>query len=240
LVSAVGPSSVSTLADYAAFSTQLNAVKPSATQMASYNPTNTQLACPSVSPGFWAAAQALPPKPDTNVCSCMVSSLTCTAKAGLDTASIGTLFATVCATPGACANIIGNATTGVYGAFSMCNATERLANAFNTYYNGLTAANKATGCDFGGNATLVAKPVVAASCSVAISAATSSAAVANAAAATGGSGSGSGSSAGAASSTSKKSDGGDAIVGASLGLGKYFGVGFSLIAGFSGMGMLLL
>lgn len=238
LVSAVSPSSVSKLADYAAFSTQLNAVSPSATQASAYTPTNSAQACPTVGAN-WSAAQQLPPKPDANVCACMVASLTCSAKPGLSDDTVGALFAQVCGTKGACDNIVGNATTGVYGAFSMCNATERLSNAFNTYYNGLNAANKATGCDFGGNATLNSKPVAAASCSSIVSAASSSAAVANSAAATGGTAPAA-SGAGAASSTSKKSDAGDAIVGASLGMAKYFGVFFAIMAGFSGMGMILL
>jgi hypothetical protein len=235
LVSVANPSSVSTLADYAAFSTALNAVKPSATQAASYSATNSALSCPTVGAN-WAAASVLPPTPDPNVCSCMVSTLSCTTKAGIADLAVGQLFSTVCGLPGnPCKNVIGNATTGVYGAFSMCNATERLANAFDAYYGSLSGSNKATGCDFGGNATIVSnKPAVAASCSSAIASAT-------AAAASGGSSSGGSSGGGAAASSStKKSDAPDSIVGASLGLTKYFTVGFALVAGFSGMGMILL
>jgi len=240
LVSVVNSATVSPLSDYAAFSTALNAVKPSATQSASYTPSNSPLACPAVGSN-WAAASVLPPTPDSNVCSCMVSSLECTTKSNIDTTAVGQLFATVCGLPGnPCQNVIGNATTGVYGAYSMCNATERLANAFNTYYGSLSGSNKATGCDFGGNATIVSKPQVAASCSSAIASATSAAAAASSAAGTGGSGSGSSGSGAAASSSTKKSDAPDSIVGASLGLTKYFTVGFAMIAGFSGMGMILL
>ncbi|EPE30783.1 (Trans)glycosidase [Glarea lozoyensis ATCC 20868] len=235
LVSVVNSASVSPLSDYAAFSTALNAVKPSATQSASYTPTNSALSCPTVGAN-WAAASVLPPTPNTNVCACMVSSLSCTTKSSIDDLAVGQLFSTVCGLPGnPCKNVIGNATTGVYGAYSMCNATERLANAFDTYYQGLSATNKATGCDFGGNATLVSKPAVGASCSSAIASATAAAG----AAASGGS---SGSSSGGASSSAStsKSDAPNSIVGASLGLTKYFTVGFAMIAGFSGMGMILL
>jgi len=236
LVSVVNSATVSPLADYAAFSTALNAVKPSATQSASYSPTNSALSCPTVGAN-WAAASVLPPKPDSNVCACMVSGLTCRAKANIPDMAIGELFSSVCGLPGnPCKNVIGNATTGMYGAYSMCNATERLANAFDTYYASLSGQNKNTGCDFGGNATVVSKPQVAQSCSAAIASATSAAAAG--ASAAGGSGGGS-SGNGAASSTSK-SGSPESLVGASLGLTKYFTVGFAMIAGFSGMGMILL
>ncbi|KAG9228656.1 Glucanosyltransferase-domain-containing protein [Amylocarpus encephaloides] len=234
LVSALNPSAVSTLADYTALSTQLNAAKPTAVQSGSYNPSNSALACPPVASN-WAAASVLPPTPDANVCECMMASLSCTAKAGLDGASISSIFGTICA-PNfgggqACKNIVGNATSGIYGQYSMCNATQRLANAFDTYYNSLDAQNKATGCDFGGNATTT-KPAAVASCGAVLSSASASASAAATAA-------GAAPDGGSAASTTKKSEG-QPIMGASLGLGIYFTVGFSLLAGFSGLGMILL
>ncbi|CAG8953087.1 hypothetical protein HYFRA_00003282 [Hymenoscyphus fraxineus] len=232
LVTAINPSAVSTLADYAPLQTQLASAKPNGVEMGAYNPTNSAQACPPVASN-WNAAEKLPPTPDKGVCACMMSTLACQAKTSIDKESFGPLFAQVCGYDGGkpCANIVRNTTTGVYGAYSMCNATEQLSNAFSTYYASLPAADQAKGCDFGGNATVV-KVSAQSSCSAVLSSAT--------AALPGGSGGSGGSGSGAASSTTKKSDGG-MVVGASLGLGKYlFAIGFTLVAGLSGMGMILL
>lgn len=226
LASVVSPSSVSLLADYSAFSTQIHAATPTGVNSASYTPTNTVgQACPTIDAN-WQAASVLPPTPNADVCSCMVKSLTCVAAATVNTDSIGTLFGEVCGFIGgkACAGIARNTTTGTYGAYSMCNATEQLSNAFDTYYK--LQGNAADACNFNSNAVLV-KPVnAAASCSSIIAAATS----ANPVSATG---------TGAAATTSKgKSDG--VSMSASLGLGKYFAVTFTVVAVFSGFGMILL
>ncbi|RDL42426.1 uncharacterized protein BP5553_02405 [Venustampulla echinocandica] len=228
LASVVNPSSVSTLADYAAFSTQIGSVAPKATNMASYNPTNTATsACPTVGTN-WNAASSLPPTPNKDACACMMSSLSCQAKASIDPLAIGPLFGQVCGYNGgkACAGIARNTTTGEYGTFSMCNATEQLSNAFNAYYNSISGSDKSKACDFGGNATVVTPASAASSCSSVLSSAS--------AAVTGG-----GSSNGQGASSSKKSDAAG-IVGASLGIGTYAMVGFTLMATFSGMGMILL
>ncbi|KAH6669485.1 beta-1,3-glucanosyltransferase [Halenospora varia] len=229
LVSVSG-GSASTLADYNAFSSQIKTVSPSATQMSAYSPTNTAgSTCPTVGTN-WNAAANLPPTPDKGICSCMMSTLTCQAKSSIDPTAYGALFAQVCGyNNGApCNGINRNTTTGKYGAYSMCNATEQLSYAFNAYYNSLSGSNKAQGCDFGQNATIVSANA-ASTCSSVLSSAT--AAASNGV--LGGSGSG------AASSTSKKSDGAP-LVGATLGMGPYFVVGFTLIATISGAGMILL
>lgn len=230
LVTAVNPSSVSTLADYAPLQTQLASAKPSGVEMGSYTPANSALACPPVASN-WAAASVLPPTPDKGVCACMMSTLGCQAKTSIDKESFGPLFAQVCGYNDGkpCASIVRNTMTGTYGAYSMCNATEQLSWAFNAYYSSLPTSDQSKGCDFGGNATVV-KVSAQSSCSSVLSSAT--------AALPGASGGSAGS--GAASSTTKKSDGGE-IVGASLGFGKYmFAVGFTLVAGLSGMGMIML
>jgi len=226
LVSVVNPSSVSTLADFAAFSSQIHAASPTGVNSASYTPTNTVgQACPTVDAN-WQAASVLPPTPNQSVCSCMVNSLSCVAAGTISTESIGTFFGEVCGYIGgkACAGIVRNTTTGTYGAYSMCNATEQLSNAFDTYYK--SQGSVASACNFGGNAAVV-KPIGAASsCSSIIAAATSANPVATGT--------------GAAATTSKgKSDGGMSMS-ASLGLGKYFAVAFSVVALFSGFGMVLL
>lgn len=61
----------------------------------------------------------------------MVSGLTCAPKSTVKAADYGDLFSFLC--PGAsCDGINGNGTTGVYGAFSMCNSVDRLAWAMNS------------------------------------------------------------------------------------------------------------
>ena len=88
----------------------------------------------------------------------MVQNLTCVAKAGLTDDAITTLFAVACAPVNGvsqCGGISANGTTGVYGAYGMCNATDQLSWAFNAYYMEQLSANSANtdACDFGGNAT---------------------------------------------------------------------------------------
>jgi 1,3-beta-glucanosyltransferase GAS1 len=228
-------SSVSELADYGTFQTAIAAVSPSGVSKGSYNPSNTQAACPPVGTN-WNAATPLPPTPNTDVCSCMVSSLKCAAKPGVSSDIVGLLFNDVIYSKNSGftnnSGIVVNTTSGTYGPYSGCNATEKLAWAMNAYY--LAQNSVATACDFGGNATIVSNPSAASTCSSVIAAATS----ANSGTSPG-TGSGSGSGSGAASSTSKKSEGG-MTVGASLGISTTFMVGFTMLAAFSGAGMILL
>lgn len=225
LVSAVA-GSASTLADFGAWQTAIAAVSPSAVNAASYNPTNTVgQACPATASTWAVAASPLPPTPNAAACSCMMSSLTCVASGTLNGTVIGQLFGQVCGYPGnPCAGVAKNVSTGVYGAWSMCNATEQLSNAFDTYYKG--QKSDASACNFGGAASLVKAAGAASSCSSVIAQATASNPV-----------SGSG---GGAASTSKKNDASGMTYGANPWVGKVFAVGFTVTALLSGMGMILL
>ena len=111
--------SVSTLADFNYLSSQIAAATPSGVNSASYNPTNTAAAsCPSVG-SDWAAASALPPTPNRQLCQCMYSALTCVPHNVADDAA-GELFGTVCGlgeAQGVCAGISSNTSTGTYGAY---------------------------------------------------------------------------------------------------------------------------
>lgn len=154
LVSVSG-NSVSTLADFGYLSRQIAAVTPSSVNSADYNPTNTAAAaCPSVG-SQWAASNDLPPTPNRELCQCMYSALTCVPH-DVSLEEAGDLFGTVCglgANSDVCAGITNNATTGNYGAYGMCNATEQLGWALNAYYLAQTGNNRASACDFGGSAT---------------------------------------------------------------------------------------
>jgi hypothetical protein len=133
--------------------------------MADYNPTNTAAAsCPAVDATWAAVATPLPPAANTAACSCMMDTLGCTVNTDkVDEEDFGDLFGVVCGYKSGkyCEGITRNATTGTYGAYGMCNATEQLAFAFNQY----ALANKNGGCDFSGSATTkVAAKTTSGSC----------------------------------------------------------------------------
>ncbi|KAF4627289.1 hypothetical protein G7Y89_g10865 [Cudoniella acicularis] len=152
LVSISG-TTASKLPDFTALSNQLASATPSSTLSSDYTVTNTVAqACPATGTA-WAAASALPPIANSDVCSCMVSSLTCIANTGLSGNETATLFSTVCGLDAnACAGIAANGTTGVYGAYSMCSSYQQLSFAFDQYYQSQNKAS--TACSFGGNAKI--------------------------------------------------------------------------------------
>jgi hypothetical protein len=116
-------SSVSTLADYGAWKTEIAAISVPTVTMSAYNPTNTAAqTCPPLASTWDVAPTGLPPTPDANVCSCMMSSLSCTVADGLSAEQIGNLFGVVCGFNNgtACADITKNTAAGIFGAFSMC------------------------------------------------------------------------------------------------------------------------
>jgi hypothetical protein len=120
--------------------------------MAEYNPTNTAAKCPDLDATWAAVATPLPPAANAEACSCMMDTLGCTVNTNkVNSENYGDLFGVVCGYKSGkyCAGIARNATTGSYGAYGMCNATEQLAFAFNQY----ALANSNGGCDFSGSAT---------------------------------------------------------------------------------------
>ena len=175
---------------------QIAQVSPTGVNSASYSPSNSPQACPTQN-ASWEAVTSLPPTPNTAICSCMVSNLTCVAKSTLSSNDIESQFNYICASSQGnnCLGITANASTGVYGAYSMCNDTERLSYAFNQYYLDQTATNtqNTNPCDFSGAAQKVS-PKIASGCNSVLSQAGASGtgSITNAPSATGGS-SGSGS-----------------------------------------------
>jgi hypothetical protein len=127
----VSGNSVKTLTDYNNLKTQLASVTPTGVNSASFTPTNTALqSCPATGTD-WQASPTLPPTPNEELCSCMVESLGCVAKSSVAETDYADLFSYVCGGKADCTGINGNATTGEYGAYSMCNSTQRLSWAFN-------------------------------------------------------------------------------------------------------------
>ena len=151
------------LPDYTQFASQIASATPSGVQSGSYNPTNTAAqSCPTVG-SEWAASSNLPPTPNEQLCSCMVSNLTCVANDNIADEAISDLFGYICGkNADYCAGINANGTKGVYGAYSMCGAQEQLSFAMNSYYVGQNSNSDA--CSFGGNATTTS-PNVNSQCS---------------------------------------------------------------------------
>lgn len=161
LVSVASGGSVNTLADFNSLSSQIASVTPTTVASSTYTPTNTvPRDCPSLQTGYWQATSSpLPPSPNSQLCSCMLEGLSCTTKAGITDAAVGELLNYICSPDvedgkDLCGGIASNATTGVYGAYSMCTGAQKLAFVINNYYNAQSTANKATACDFNGNATI--------------------------------------------------------------------------------------
>lgn len=93
----------------------------------------------------------------------MVASLACVAKSSLSADDIGTLFGQVCTTAKTCVGIATNATSGSYGAYSMCTAPDKLSYALNSYYSQNGKGSSA--CDWGGKAQVVSPQATNSTCS---------------------------------------------------------------------------
>ena len=141
------------LPDYTALSSQLASATPSGVQASRYKPSNSPRSCPNID-NTWKASVQLPPSPNQRLCDCMFANLTCVAKAGISSEDIQTNFDFICNPKlgNYCGGVDTDAEKGVYGAYSMCNATQRLSFAFNAYYEDQTASNPENNnpCNFKG------------------------------------------------------------------------------------------
>ncbi|EED18077.1 1,3-beta-glucanosyltransferase, putative [Talaromyces stipitatus ATCC 10500] len=172
LVSLQG-SSVSTRSDYNSFSTEIAKATPSGVVSASYTPTNTALqACPTVD-SVWKASSSLPPTPNEALCNCMVASLSCVVSDNVDSKNYGQLFDLIYGfgDTSYTAGISANATSGKYGAYSMCAVKDQLSWALNAYYQVQSAkGNGNNACDFSSSATTQAATTSGSSCSTMLAA----------------------------------------------------------------------
>ncbi|KAH8914581.1 carbohydrate-binding module family 43 protein [Atractiella rhizophila] len=123
-------------------------------------------ACPTMNEN-WIASNEIPPSPDLSISACLVEntfSSGCVVRPSTNPIIVGELIDYVCQQQGVtCADIAGNATTGVYGKVSWLSPQDKLSYLFTQYYEGQKRA--ADACDFSGNATAVASissPVTAA------------------------------------------------------------------------------
>ncbi|KAJ2395670.1 40S ribosomal protein S27 [Coemansia sp. RSA 2603] len=145
-------------ADYDNFKKALAAVNPKGVTMNSYTPSGKQQSCPAVGASHaWMASSTLPPTPSNATCECMMKSLSCVSKLKTvptstdDLASfgksVGNIFGTVCADVD-CGDVSTDATKGVYGKYSFCNAVERVSWVMNAWYVEQRGVDGS--CDFGG------------------------------------------------------------------------------------------
>lgn len=226
---------VTKLADFTAYSKQIVSIKPTGVQSASYSPSNSPQACPKLG-SSWDAVEKLPPSPNEQICSCMVQNLTCKAKADLTDQVIKAQFDYICApaTGNYCGGINANASTGAYGAYSMCNPVERLSWAFDAYYQDQIAKTPANTnpCDFKG-AAIKQSPKPPSSCKAAISQA-------------GPAGTGvitsspSGTGSGSSTATSTKKSAGGLVTVPTFNIGMLQLAAYVTVAAFVGAGMVLL
>jgi len=200
-------------------------ISPTGVAIGSYNPTNSAASCPAVATGVWEAKSSpLPPVVNNQLCSCMVSSLSCVVKPSIDQKTYGQLFGQVCGySSKPCAGIAADALTGTYGAYSMCNASEQLSFAMNQYYKSQNSVS--TACDFGGNAVVKSASSASGTCQGLISQA-------------GAAGTGTVTSAASASASKKSAAGAVSVPRVDFGM-LSFGL-YAVVAGLFGMGVVLL
>lgn len=144
--------SVSPYPDFTSLRSQLATVSPSSVTRSAYTPSNSAPACPTVGSSWAAEASPLPPAPNAQLCSCMLSTLQCTIES-LDSAAYEGAFNYICAAnDDYCVAIAHNATTGDYGGYSGCDPKDQLAWVANQYYLGNGKSSSA--CNFDGLATI--------------------------------------------------------------------------------------
>jgi hypothetical protein len=152
--------------DFSYLSSQIATVNPTGVNSAQYSPTNKPEACPTNDANWTPKSSPLPPSPNPDLCHCMYNSLSCVPANSVSPSAYGDLFGTVCglgASKNVCAGIAANASSGTYGAYGMCNATEQLGFVLNAYYNANGKSSSA--CAFGGSATLKSATTATGSCS---------------------------------------------------------------------------
>lgn len=200
----VDGNNVKTMDDFQYYSSQMNAIKPTLAKSADVGASATAtLQCPP-SGANWKASPSLPPKPDKDVCQCIVNSLKCVVSDKVDTKNYGDLFGQVCGNVD-CSAVAVNGTTGKYGSISFCNDKDKLSYVLNAYYQKQNGRSDA--CDFNGSASLVSLPSSPADSCKAVISSVSANSVATGSSAGTGSGSSSGSGSQTGSSTSRKNAG---------------------------------
>ncbi|KAG6010225.1 hypothetical protein E4U43_008617 [Claviceps pusilla] len=141
------------LKDFDALKKQVLKARPKTIDSADYKPSAKLSTCPKLTDN-WRANSVLPPAPDQKLCDCMAKSRSCVPKSGLSPKKFGDIFSFICTkSPESCVGITANATSGIYGAYSMCGAQAKLSYVLDAYYTSQKKAS--TACDFDGSAQTV-------------------------------------------------------------------------------------
>ena len=83
----------------------------------------------------------------------MAQQADCIPAPGLDASAYGNVFGYICGQhPSICDGISANATAGIYGSYSPCNATDQLTYVLNGYYQ--KQGKESSACDFNGQANI--------------------------------------------------------------------------------------
>ncbi|EKV04625.1 1,3-beta-glucanosyltransferase gel4 [Penicillium digitatum] len=170
LVSADGDE-IKTLSDFENLSKRMATVTPTGVQSAAYSVSTTVgRSCPTVG-ADWNAASKLPPSPNANLCECMYDSLECVPNSDITDKQIGATFGYLGGVQGIMDGVRSNATSGIYGAYSMCSAKQRLAWAMNVYYQQNKDNAGGEACGFNGVANIKESTSASGSCATQMSAA---------------------------------------------------------------------
>ncbi|KAF7546255.1 hypothetical protein G7Z17_g8565 [Cylindrodendrum hubeiense] len=138
------------MTDFAYLKKKVRAASPVGVKKSAYTSSKTAASCPTVN-STWAASSNLPPTPNQSACSCITNSSSCVPADGLSSTKYSAIFDYICGENSTlCDPINGNATTGIYGTFSMCSDVDKLAYVLNAYYKSQDSAS--TACDFDGKA----------------------------------------------------------------------------------------
>ncbi|KAM4061191.1 glucanosyltransferase domain-containing protein [Hirsutella rhossiliensis] len=154
--------------DFDALKEQATKADPKRLHMSDYKPAGKQRECPAVD-DIWRASDSLPPTPDKGLCDCMVKSSTCVPKSDTSPKKFGDIFGYICGSDKAlCAGISADPSTGVFGAYNMCDDSAKLAHVLDAYHT--KQKKSADSCDFDGAAT-TQQASTEASCSPALASA---------------------------------------------------------------------
>ncbi|PVH83165.1 carbohydrate-binding module family 43 protein [Cadophora sp. DSE1049] len=105
---------------FSALYTQIDLIAAKSTPTAVYSPTLKVSNCPTVDTSFGASTK-LPPRPNPQLCSCMMSSLSCVVPEAIPAAAVPDLLDDVCLEDRtSCIGVSTNGTSAVYGAYGGC------------------------------------------------------------------------------------------------------------------------
>ncbi|EGV63600.1 hypothetical protein CANTEDRAFT_114565 [Yamadazyma tenuis ATCC 10573] len=141
---------VKTLSDFKYYSSEMNNISPSLAQSSEVSDSASTIACPT-SAATWSASTKLPPTPDSEVCKCMASSLSCVLADDVDTSDYSDLYGYICDKID-CSDISSDGKKGKYGDYSFCSDEDKLSYVLNAYYKDQNEDKSA--CDFSGSASI--------------------------------------------------------------------------------------